>query len=166
MKTSLSCRQPYNYLSPITMSFCSKGRKIAFSRFLGCSTPWRISENGYLFPLHSLDSILPTLLLFLPSSFTHSRSKTVTPALQTWNPRSSAWAGGALGELHSHFHLHTARLLCSLCGWMPGIQQLLQLPSWIGCLFSGPTIPSLHQPKMRFLEEFWVLAVLNQFVPG
>lgn len=47
VKTVQSCRQPYNSLFPVTMSFSSKARTIAFSRFLGCSTLWRLSGNGH-----------------------------------------------------------------------------------------------------------------------
>lgn len=133
VKTSFSRRQSYHFLFPITMSFSSKDRKITSSRFLGCSTLWRISENGYQFPLHSLYRILPTLLFFMPSLFTNPMSRTGVPALQTapssWKPVSSDWTPNALGELHSHFYLHTTLFLCSFWGCMPGIIQVLQLPS-------------------------------------
>lgn len=130
---SSSCGQPYNFLVLLTMSFSSKDRKITSSRFLSCSTLWRTSENGYLFPLHSVHRILPTLLFFMPSLFTNPMSRAGIPALQTvpssWKSRSSSGTRRCSGQAALSLLPSHNPVPLFLWGWTPGIHQVAQLPS-------------------------------------
>lgn len=125
--------QPHNFLLPITVSFSSKDRKIASSRNFYCSTLWRISENWYLFPLHSIHTVLPTMLFFMPSLFTNPMTRIEVLVLQT-APNPSKTTSLACTERCLKASCSLAFSFRQSCfpssllpwGWVSGIHQVSQ----------------------------------------
>lgn len=149
---------------PITMSFPSKDSKIASSRFLGCSTLWRISENGYLFPLHSIHRIVVTLLFFTLSLFTSPMSRTGVPALQTVpsSRRKVLWASCRKDSLlpsDNPVPLFPLRV----DAWHSS-GSAASLPK-LAARFQGQQSPLCTGVKWVFFNSSEYLQWLNQFVP-
>ena len=127
------------------MSFSSKDRKNRSCRFFCCSTLWRLSENGYLFPSHPTHRVLPPLLFFMPSLFTNPMTRTGVPASQT-APRSSKPISVARPER------------CS------GQGAVLLLPSVLFLLISFP-FQSGCLAFSRFVSPLWSLVASTNWLP-